>query len=93
MSKRKYSPEWALARVQEYLSGQGSVNGIAAANGMDKKTLRVWVAKYREQGVKSKFVCKFPQVNFPGANAPLNYHAAYADGTVKGAEGGRSLYP
>ena len=50
MSKRKYSPEWALARVQEYLSGQGSVNGIAAANGMDKKTLRVWVAKYREQG-------------------------------------------
>ena len=50
MSKRKYSPEWAVARVREYLSGQGSVKAIAAANGIHPSTLKVWVAKYREQG-------------------------------------------
>jgi transposase-like protein len=50
MSKRKHSPEWMLARVQEYLSGEGSYRAIATANGIDKWTLIAWVQKFREQG-------------------------------------------
>jgi transposase-like protein len=50
MSKRKYSPEWMLARVREYLAGEGSYKVIAEANGIGKKTLETWVQKFREQG-------------------------------------------
>ena len=50
MSKRKHSTEWILARVQEYLNGEGSYKSIATANGIAKKTLQDWVAKYREHG-------------------------------------------
>ena len=50
MSKKKHSPEWMLARIEEYLSGQGSYETIARANGIDKKTLRRWVKKYRIHG-------------------------------------------
>ena len=31
MAKRKHSPEWMLARVNEYLSGMGSYESIAKA--------------------------------------------------------------
>jgi transposase-like protein len=51
MSKRKHSPEWMIARVQEYLSGKGSFKSVAAANGIGETTLVGWVQKYREQGV------------------------------------------
>jgi transposase-like protein len=50
MSKRKHSPEWMLARVREYLMGEGSFDTIATANGIGKKTLETWVQKFREQG-------------------------------------------
>jgi hypothetical protein len=30
MSKRKHSPEWMLARVREYLAGEGSYKAIGA---------------------------------------------------------------
>lgn len=50
MSKKKHSPEWMLARIEEYLSGQGSYETIARANGIDEKTLRRWVKKYRAHG-------------------------------------------
>ena len=50
MSKKKHSPEWMLARIEEYLSGQGSYETIARANGIDEKTLRRWVKKYRIHG-------------------------------------------
>jgi transposase-like protein len=50
MFKRKHSPEWMLARVREYLAGEGSFNTIAEANGMGLTTLKSWVHKYREQG-------------------------------------------
>lgn len=50
MSKRKHSPEWMLARVQEYLDGKGSYETLAAANEIGFKTLKDWVHKYREQG-------------------------------------------
>lgn len=50
MAKRKHSPEWMLARVQEYLSGQGSYASIAQANNISSRTIRCWVRKYREHG-------------------------------------------
>ena len=50
MAKRKHSPEWILARIEEYLSGQGSYWTIAQANGISAWTLRQWVHKYREHG-------------------------------------------
>lgn len=50
MSKRKHSPEWILARVQEYLSGKGSYQAIAEVNQIGKRTLQNWVQKYQEQG-------------------------------------------
>lgn len=39
-----------LARVKEYLSGKGSYQLIAEANGISAQNLRVWVKKYRNQG-------------------------------------------
>jgi Transposase. len=39
-----------LARVEEYLSGQGSYRLIAVANGISHKTLEDWVHNYKEQG-------------------------------------------
>ena len=50
MAKRKHSPEWMLARVQEYLSGEGSYVSIAKANGISRRTLRGWVFKFYEHG-------------------------------------------
>jgi transposase-like protein len=50
MSRRKHTPEWILARIAEYLSGQGSYRTIAEANGIHEWTLRQWVKKYQEHG-------------------------------------------
>ena len=50
MAKRKHSPEWMIARVQEYLSGQGSYQSIAKKNGISERALREWVRKYDEHG-------------------------------------------
>ena len=50
MSKRKHSPEWMIARVQEYLSGTGSYDSIAKANGIGSKSLKDWVRKYKVHG-------------------------------------------
>lgn len=51
MAKRKHSPEWMLARVQEYLDGKVSYESIAIANGIGAETLRGWIHKYRAQGL------------------------------------------
>lgn len=50
MSRRKHTPEWILARIEEYLSGQGSYKSIARANGINDWSLRQWVKKYQEHG-------------------------------------------
>ena len=50
MSKRKHTPEWMIARVEEYISGKGSCKSIARAYGIGYKTLRNWIYKYRELG-------------------------------------------
>ena len=46
------------ARVQEYLSGQGSYESIASANGISRRTLRNWIKKYNEQGLEAFAVTK-----------------------------------
>ena len=53
MSKKKHSPEWMLARIEEYLSGQGSYETIARANEINEWTLRQWVKKYLEYGAEA----------------------------------------
>mgnify|MGYP003318721920 CR=1 FL=1 len=55
MGKKKHSPEWMIARVQEYLSGQGSHQSIASANGISKRAMEHWVQKYREHGEAAFF--------------------------------------
>ncbi len=60
--KRKYSSEWMVARIEECLSGQGSIRGIAAANGIGYGTFYGWVKKYKEHGAaaiveKSRNAC------------------------------------
>ena len=50
MSKKKHSPEWMIARIEEYLSGQASYETIALAYGIGKETLRRWVKKYQIHG-------------------------------------------
>ena len=50
MAKKKHSPEWMLARVNEYLSGVGSYESIAIRNGIGEATLKWRVAKYQGQG-------------------------------------------
>ena len=42
-----------LARIEEYLSGQGSYETIARANEINEWTLRQWVKKYLEYGAEA----------------------------------------
>ena len=53
MSKKKHSPEWMLARIEEYLSGEESYETIARANEINEWTLRQWVKKYLEYGAEA----------------------------------------
>ena len=50
MAKRKHTHEWMLARVKEYLNGEGSYGSIAKSNGIAKHTLQRWVSCYKEHG-------------------------------------------
>lgn len=50
MAKRKHSAEWMIARVREYLSGQGSYESVARASNVSCKSIQDWVRKYREHG-------------------------------------------
>ncbi len=58
MTRRKYAPEWALKRVEEYLSGKGTYEEIARTNGFNSWTLRQWVNKYREHGAAAFAIYK-----------------------------------
>ncbi len=55
MIKKKHSPEWKIARVQEYISGQGSYQSIANDNGVSQRTIIDWVKKYQKQGEAAFF--------------------------------------
>ena len=50
MSKSKYSADWKITIVKEYISGKGSYKNLAEANGIDATTLHDWVTKYKAQG-------------------------------------------
>ena len=53
MSKAKYSKEFKLAVVQDYLSGKGSIASLAEKNGVGKKSLSDWVRQYSEHGAEA----------------------------------------
>jgi transposase-like protein len=55
MAKSKYSNQWKIERVQEYLRGDGSYESIAKAYGIDPSTIVFWVAAYREHGIDAFF--------------------------------------
>lgn len=50
MAKRKHTSEWMLARVREYLNGEGSFRSISKAYGIGHETLRRWIFAYKAQG-------------------------------------------
>ena len=53
MAKKKHSVEWIIDRVNEFLSGSGSYDSIANANGISHATIEAWVAAYRYHGVEA----------------------------------------
>ena len=50
MSKSPTTPEFKIRLCEKYLSGEGSYKSLAAEHGIDTKTIRNWVSKYREHG-------------------------------------------
>ena len=52
MSKSKHSAERKVQIVREYLSGAGSYDEIAKANGTSGRTLRSWVRRFQEHGAE-----------------------------------------
>ncbi len=50
MAKRKHTAEWMIARVKEYLAGEGSYASLSHAYGIDHETLRRWVLAYNAHG-------------------------------------------
>jgi transposase-like protein len=73
MSKRKHSPEWMLARVREYLTGEGSYKAIAAANGIGETTLLNWVQKFQEQG-EAAFAARLTHEQIAGRQPRKHRH-------------------
>ncbi len=51
MGKRQHPPEWMAARVEEYLSGQGSYESMAQIHGIGVNTLKRWVRLYQKWGI------------------------------------------
>ena len=55
MSKREHTTEWMIARVKEYLNGEGSYPSLSKAYGINPETLRNWVLAYNAYG-ESAFI-------------------------------------
>lgn len=51
MAKSPHTPEFKAIISQEYLDGKGSYQFLADKHGVDKRTLRGWVSKYRLHGI------------------------------------------
>ena len=51
MVKSPHTPEFKAIISQEYLDGKGSYQFLADKHGVDKRTLRGWVSKYRLHGI------------------------------------------
>ena len=67
MPKSPYSPEFRAKVAQEYLNGLGSFPAIANCHGIDEKTVREWVAKYKLHGITA----------FIGSNGNDSYSSAF----------------
>ena len=103
MSKKKHSPEWMLARVQEYLAGKGSYKSIASANGVGQMTLFAWVRKYQEQGegafyeatgnkhYSKEFKIKCVEAVLSGEGSVDDIFAAAAAAADEGAEASKNF--
>ena len=52
MAKSKHSAEWKIALVEQYLSGGGSYDNLAHANGVGSTSLKRWVSQYRAHEVE-----------------------------------------
>ncbi|MDY4920475.1 MAG: helix-turn-helix domain-containing protein [Phascolarctobacterium sp.] len=50
MTTRKYSVEWILERIHEFLGGSGTYKSIAKKYGVSESSIRQWVAKFKMQG-------------------------------------------
>ncbi len=47
----KHNEQFKLAVVQQYLTGMAGYDAVAQAHGLDRGTVRRWVALHREHGV------------------------------------------
>lgn len=50
MGKSPYTPEWKIAIVNKYLSGEGSYEIIAGRYGISSRAVKNWVRLYQDQG-------------------------------------------
>ena len=50
MSKSPTTSEFKIQLCEKYLTGEGSYQSLASEHGIAARTLRKWVAKYREHG-------------------------------------------
>ena len=58
MPQKKFSDEFRLKVVQEYLSGKsGGLPAVAHKNGIDVSQLRAWVLLYQNHGVEGLCCC------------------------------------
>jgi len=65
--KKKYSNEFKLAVVQEYLTGDnGGYTILARKHGVDRDHLREWVDAYKANGIEglTKVTLYFIIINF-----------------------------
>lgn len=53
MFRRKLSGEEMARCVMKYISGKGSIEGIAAQVGVDGETFRKWVKRYQAEGLEA----------------------------------------
>lgn len=50
MAKSPHTPEWKIAIVKKYLSGENSIRELAKTYKIGYTTLKNWVYRYKEQG-------------------------------------------
>ena len=50
MSRSPTTLEFKIQLCEKYLAGEGSYSSIASKHGIDARTLKRWVARYREHG-------------------------------------------
>ena len=53
MSRSPTTPEFKIQLCEKYAAGKGSCKSLALEHGIGRKTLSIWLAKYREHGAAS----------------------------------------